>query len=75
MPCVPGMVVFLVGLFEFAMRQPHASEHAGAIAGVFALTAAGCAVVFSGVAKLNHWAARKIQREIEALDRLASEPG
>ena len=75
LPFVPGMTVFLVGLFEFAMRQPHASEHARAVAGIFALTAAGCAVVFVGVAKLNHWAARKLQREIDELDRLASEQG
>lgn len=75
LPFVPGMTVFLVGLFEFAMRQPHASEHARAIAWMFTLTAAGCAVVFVGVAKLNHWAARRLQREIDALDRLVSEQG
>jgi hypothetical protein len=73
LPFVPGMTVFLVGLFEFAMQRPHASEHARAIVLVFALTAAGCAVVFAGVGKLNHWAARKLQREIDALDQLEKE--
>lgn len=73
LPFAPGLVVFLLGLFEFTMRQPHASEHTGTIVTVFALTAVGCAVVFVGVAKLNHWAARKLQREIDALDRLGRE--
>lgn len=73
LPFVPGMMVFLAGLFEFAMRQPHASGHARTVAGVLALAAAGCAVVFVGVAKLNDWAARKLQREIDALDRLERE--
>lgn len=75
LPFVPGMAVFLVGLFAFAMQQPHASEHRGAIVVVFGLTAVGCALVFAGVARLNRWAARKLQREIEALDRMASEQG
>jgi hypothetical protein len=73
LPFVPGLAVFLVGLFAFAMRQPHAPEHATGIVAVLGLTAAGCALVFVGVAKLNHWAARKLQREIEALDRLEKE--
>jgi hypothetical protein len=75
LPFVPGLIVFLLGLFEFTMRQPHASEHAGWIVTVFALTAAGIAMVFVGVGKLNHWAARKLQREIDELDRMASEQG
>jgi hypothetical protein len=74
LPFVPGLAVFLVGLFAFTMQQPHASAHRWGIAAVFGLTAAGCALVFAGVAKLNHWAARKLQREIEALDRLEQEP-
>jgi FtsH-binding integral membrane protein len=74
LPFVPGLVVFLLGLFEFTMRQPHASERSGTIAVVFALTAAGCALVFAGVGKANQWAARRLQREIDALDRLVKEP-
>ena len=74
LPFVPGLVVFRLGLFAFTMRQPHASEHTGTIVTVFALTVVGCAAVFAGVAKLNHWAARKLQREIDALERLELEP-
>jgi len=74
LPFVPGLIILLLGLFEFTMRQPRASEHAKTIAVVFALTAAGCAVVFVGVGTLNRWAARKLQREIDALDRLEQEP-
>ncbi len=73
LPFVPGMMVFLVGLFELAMRQPHASAHARTIVTVFALTAAGCAVVFVGVGMLNQRAARKLQREIDTLDQLERE--
>jgi FtsH-binding integral membrane protein len=74
LPFVPGMAVFLVGLFAFTMQQPHASEHVREIVAVLGLTAVSCALVFVGIAKLNHWAARKLQREIDALDRLVREP-
>lgn len=73
LPFVPGMAVFLVGLFAFTMQQPHAPEHVREIVAVLGLTAVGCALVFVGVAKLNHWAARKLQREIDALDRMERE--
>jgi FtsH-binding integral membrane protein len=70
LPLVAGMVVFLLGLFELTMQRPHTSEHARTIVIVFALTAAGCALVFVGVGKLNQWAARKLQREIDTLNQL-----
>jgi len=73
LPFVPGMVVFLLGLYLWTMQQPNAPAHQGRIAAVYLLTAAGCAVVFIGVGKLNAWAARKIQREIDALDAIAKE--
>lgn len=56
------------------MQRPHASEHARAIVLVFALTAAGCAVVFAGVGKLNHWAARKLQLSTESRRSLDTIP-
>jgi dolichol kinase len=74
LPFVPGMTVFLFGLFESAMQWPHSSEHARTIVIVFALTAAACALVFVGIGKLNQWAARKLQREIDTLDQLEREP-
>jgi hypothetical protein len=74
LPFVPGLTVFLLGLFESAMQQPHTPEHARTIVIVFALTAAGCALVFVGIGKLNQWAARRLQREIDTLDQLEREP-
>jgi hypothetical protein len=73
LPFVPGLAVFLLGLLEFTLRQPRASEHVGTIVAVFALTSAGCAVVFAGVGKLNRWAAYRLQREIDALAPLEQE--
>lgn len=70
LPFVPGLTVFLLGLFRWTMEQPNAPAHTGVIVVTFALTAVGCAILFVGVGKLNGWAARKLQREIDALDGL-----
>jgi hypothetical protein len=73
LPFVPGMIVFLLGLFRRTMQLPNAPAHAGVIVTTFTLVAAGCALLFVGVGKLNQWGARKLQREIDALDALARE--
>lgn len=73
LPFVPGLAVFLLGLFRWAMKLPHAPAHARVIIVTFALTAAGCAIVFFAIAKLNQWAAQKLQREIDALNKLEKE--
>jgi hypothetical protein len=73
LPFVPGMAVFLFGLLLWTLEQPHAPAHVGTIMITFGLTAAGCALVFVGIGKLNQWAARKLQREIDALDALGKE--
>jgi hypothetical protein len=74
LPFVPGLAVFLLGDFLKTMQMPNAPAHRGVIETVFALAAAGCALVFVGVAKLNQWSARKIQRQIDALDAMGKEP-
>jgi len=68
LPFVPGLVVFLFGLYRWTMQQPNASAHAAEVARAYWVTAAGMAFVFGGVAVLNSWAAGKIQREIDGLD-------
>jgi len=73
LPFVPGMAVFLLGLYLWTMQLPNASAHQGRIAALYALITAGCALVFIGVGKLNSWAARKIQREIDALNAIEKE--
>jgi hypothetical protein len=73
LPFVPGMGLFLLGMFELAMQRAHTAEHARTIVIVFALTAAGCALVFVGIGKLNQWAARRLQREIDTLNQLERE--
>jgi len=73
LPFVPGLAVFLLGLYRWTMAQPNAPAHVRVIMITFALVAAGCALVFAGVGKLNQWAARRIQREIDALNALEKE--
>ena len=68
LPFVPGVVVFLFGLYRWTMQQPNAPAHAGEIAKAYWVTAAGMACVFAGIGLLNSWAAGKLQREIDALD-------
>jgi hypothetical protein len=73
LPFVPGLAVFLLGLFRWTMKLPNAPAHARVIMITFGLTAAGCGLVFVAVGKLNQWAARKIQREIDGLDKLGKD--
>jgi hypothetical protein len=73
LPFVPGITVFLLGLFRWTMEQPNAATRGAVVATVFGLTYAGCWLVFIGIAKLNYWAADKIQREIEGLAALEKE--
>lgn len=73
LPFVPGLAVFLAGLFRQTMQQPNAAAHAGVIVATFAVTAALGALVFVGIGKLNQWGARKLQREIDALNALERE--
>lgn len=70
LPLVPGLALFLAGLFRQTMQQPNASAHAGAIIATFSFTTVVCALVFVGIGKLNQWAARKLQCEIDALDAM-----
>jgi hypothetical protein len=71
LPLVPGMLVFRAGLLEQALERPNASAQAGVIA--FALFVVMCAGLFVGIGKLNRWAADKLQREIDAIDKLEKE--
>ncbi len=73
LPFVPGLAVFLLGLFRWTMKLPHAPAHTRVIIATFALTAAACALVFFAIGKLNQWAARKLQREIDALNEMEKE--
>ncbi len=73
LPFVPGLAVFLFGLFRWTMKLPHAPAHSRVIIVTFALTAAACALVFFAIGKLNQWAARKLQREIDALNQMEKE--
>ena len=73
LPFVPGLAVFLVGLLGWTLAQPNAPAHRPLIVGVFAATAAGCGLVLAAVARLNRWAARKLQHEIDTLAALEEE--
>jgi len=73
LPFVPGMAIFLIGLFKNTMEQPNAPAHAGIIVAAFAISGLVCAAVFVGVGMLNQWGARQLQREIDALEELEKE--
>jgi hypothetical protein len=73
LPFVPGMIVFLCGLFVFTIAQPNAPAHLGTIVLTFALMTAGIAIVLVGIGILNQRAAGKLQREIDTLDGLEKE--
>ena len=78
LPFVPGICVFLVGLFEFGVRTAHAagrSFNAGTIVVSFGLVSAVAAGVFFAVWKLNLRAARKLEAQIEELNALMRDPG
>jgi hypothetical protein len=70
LPFVPGLAVFLVGLLGWTLAQPNAPAHRQLIVGAFVATALGCGLVLAAVGRLNRWAARKLQREIDALAAL-----
>ena len=75
LPFVPGLAVFLLGLVQAALVKAGPGAHPARIALGFCMTAALCAGVFILVAKLNHWAAGKLQRRIDALESLRQPPG
>jgi hypothetical protein len=78
LPFIPGMFLFLCGLFEFAMRIAQAAGkpfHVGAAIASFSLISACVAAVFFAVWKLNQWAANKLQVQIDELDALMRSPG
>lgn len=77
LPFVPGLCVFLVGLFDMAMDIARAAgrpTHAPLAALMMALVAAMMAAVLFAVWKMNAWAANKLQAQIDELGRLARDP-
>jgi membrane protein implicated in regulation of membrane protease activity len=67
-PFVPGMVLFTFGMYRHLVATGHAVHPTR-----FALAAAGNLLVFAIIWILNAWAARRLQRRIDELDRLRSE--
>jgi hypothetical protein len=77
LPFVPGMCVFLFGIFQFAIGITQAAGrpfHAGIAVAAMALIAGCVVVVFFAVWRLNRWAANKLQTQIDELDRLTRDP-
>lgn len=78
LPFIPGMCVFLCGLFEFVMDIAQAASKPfplGAAIAAFSLIAAGIGAVFFAIWKLNNWAANKLQVQIDELDALMRSQG
>jgi len=76
LPFVPGMAVFLLGLFQFTMHIAEAAGRpfrSGIAVMAFSFVAACIAIVFAAIWLLNRRAAGYLQREIDELDRLTSD--
>lgn len=76
LPFVPGMVLFLLGLFRFTVGMADVRSRGGVVAIlalVFGAVAVICTCKFVAIGKLNESAARKFQAEIDALDALEKE--
>lgn len=76
LPFVPGMFVFLLGLFQFVMgivRSAGRPFPMGIALASFAFIALCITVVFFVVWKLNDWAAKKLQVQIDELDELTKD--
>ena len=71
LPLVPGLLVFLTGGLVQALQLPGVSARRGVVLAGFGAVALALALLLLGVAKLNHWAARRLQRELDALEELA----
>lgn len=70
LPFAVGLTVFLFGLLQMSLGRPGARLHYGEIAIGFGVVFAVCAGAFVFLGKINIWAARKLQRQIDALDAL-----
>jgi hypothetical protein len=73
LPFVPGMCVFLLGIFQVAMRITQAAGrpfHTGIAIAAIALVAGCMALVFLAIWWLNQWAANKLQAQIDEIERL-----
>ncbi|WP_109489160.1 hypothetical protein [Occallatibacter savannae] len=77
LPFLPGMAVFLIGLFQFTKSVTGAAGRpfhtAAALAG-FSIVAGCVAVVFISIGMLNHRAANRLQMQIDDLGRLTRDP-
>ena len=76
LPFVPGMSVFLFGMFHLAYiasstGQPHVMSRVTFFFGAIAVFAG---IVFFAVWKLNQWAAMKLEKQINKLDALTQSP-
>ena len=77
MPFLPGMFVFLFGLYEFVRRIAQAAGrpfHAGIAVGALGFVVLCVLAVFVGIWRLNQWAADKLQAQIDQLTALAQDP-
>lgn len=72
MPFIPGLTVFLAGMMQMNMNKPGAHVHLRDIAPGYGVVFGVCAATFAFMGWLNHRAARKLQSQIDALDKLSS---
>jgi hypothetical protein len=74
MPFVPGISLFLFGLFQLSLGQSASRFHHVPIAVWFGVFAAVCGGTFVLIGWANQMAARQLERKIDALDALKRAP-
>jgi hypothetical protein len=74
MPFVPGISLFLLGLFQLSLGQSALRFHHVSNAVLFGLFAAVCAGTFVLIGWANQLAAKQLQKKIDALGALKQAP-
>ncbi len=75
LPFTPGLALFLLGQQLSTLAKAGSHQHYGDIAIRYGVVVAVFAGTFILLGKLNHWAAKKLQRKIDALDNMKPPPG
>ena len=74
LPFTPGLILFLIGLLRIALARAGARMHYHEIATDYCVAFAVCAGTFIVLGMVNHWAAKKLKRQIDQLDALKLPP-
>lgn len=75
LPFIMGLAVFFGGMIEMALAKPGARQRLGGMAVGYGIVFAVCIGVFVFLGWVNGRAAKKLQRRIDALDKIKHPDG